>query len=163
MDNEENEVVERLRMSRMEEQLEAATEQARDIFHKASVNIPHQPAEVRVKSFDVNTYMSTPVLKKLRWMIDRQEFDKLEFCPHIDFDNPTVWCVFVGQSDFLGCSDCVQALEKASAEYNSDECDSCKKRGISIFHEYFANIGSVLIHGSLCETCINLQRQGESC
>jgi hypothetical protein len=141
----------------LSEQLEAASEHAHNIFEATANFIKEENQDVNFNQYDAKEYMQTPVLKKLQWLIDKDLFAELDVCSHVDFSKPSVWSVFIGQPDFLGCSDCVLALEEASVIYNLDQCDACGKINIEIFHEYFANVGSILIHGSICGTCLKEQ------
>jgi hypothetical protein len=145
----------------LKEQAEAAAYEANQIFQDTAALIPHAQDSMRVRKFDEETYKNTPVLSKLKWMVDKEAFENLETCSHVDFEHPTVWSVFVGQADFLGCQECIMQLEAAAVEYSPDECDCCGKKGVEVFYEYFANIGFIIVHGSFCKTCITEQRSGE--
>lgn len=156
MSEEDEEGLSSLNKAHLNERLEAASYQAHEIF-KATAEYIKDESDVEVNEYNARDYMQTPVLRKLKWLIDKDLFLKIDLCPHVHFDQPTVWSVFIGQPDFLGCNECVSALEEASVIYNPDQCDACGKINISYFNEYFANVGSILLHGSICSECLEEQ------
>jgi hypothetical protein len=145
----------RIRDIFFKDQTDGAAAHARSILETTKETVKGKG--VNNNEDDSYNFLDTYFGEKYKFTQTEEGIKSVVACKHLDPYTPSIVYSHLLMPNLYACPvDSLEQAKKAKKE-TPDMCDFCATSGHSIFSEFMASAGAMIIHGNVCVPCMEKQ------